>query len=273
MNTSGALAMSSQYEAGSPATQQKTVSLIIPVYNEAGHLEQFLQGVDALQLPCEKELVFVNDCSTDRSREILENFEFKSKVKIFHLSVNQGKGAAIRRGISEATGDFIGVQDADFEYDIDEIPQLIAPLLTGKADVVYGSRFKKNAAQVHRTFHYLINRCLTMLSNLLSGVYLSDMETCYKFFNADIIKNVALESNRFGFEPEVTAKIARLKLKLVELPISYHPRNYLEGKKITWKDGVAAIRHIVYFNCIKPKSEFFRSQIPEKYIPRGGNWL
>ena len=253
--------------------QEKTVSLIIPVYNEANHLEQFLQWVDAVSLPCQKELILVDDCSRDRSLEILKSFAFKSPHKIIVCPQNQGKGAAIRTGIEQATGDFIGVQDADFEYDVDEIPSLLMPLLLGKADVVYGSRFKKNAPQVHRTFHYLVNRFLTMLSNLLSGVYLSDMETCYKLFRAEIIKNVSLESNRFGFEPEITAKVARLKVRLQELPISYFPRNYLEGKKITWKDGIAALRHIIYFNVIAPKTRFFKQELPDKYVPKGGNWL
>jgi len=249
------------------------VSLIIPVYNEAGHLEHFLKEVDKLVLPIEKELVIVDDCSKDESRKIIESFSFSSKV-IFHAQeVNQGKGAAIRQGFKLATGDIVGVQDADFEYDMEDISALLQPIINGKADVVYGSRFKKTAVQVHRTYHYLVNRFLTLMSNLLSGLYVTDMETCYKFFRAEIIKNINLESNRFGFEPEVTAKVARLKIRVTELPIHYYPRNYLEGKKITWKDGVAALRHIVYYNCVQPKNQFFSNNLPEKYIPKGGNWL
>jgi len=252
---------------------QQTVSLIIPVFNEAPHLERFLNGIDKLALPLGKELVIVNDCSTDDSAEILANFQFQSPVILINQSRNQGKGAAIRTGIQQATGDFIGIQDADFEYDVDDIPKLLAPLVEGKADVVYGSRFKKTDHQVHRTLHYLGNRTLTMLSNIMSGLYLSDMETCYKFFRADVIKNITLESNRFGFEPEVTAKIARLQLRIMELPISYFPRKYLEGKKITWKDGVAALRHMFYFNLIRKPKDCFHETLPAHYRVKGEKWL
>ena len=249
------------------------ISLIVPIYNEAGHLEQFLKQLDQLELAAEKELVFVDDCSTDTSWEILNKFPFKTSVIIQKQPVNMGKGAALRRGFELATGDVIGVQDADFEYSLEDIPSIIEPLLKGKADVVFGSRFKKNAPQVHRTFHYLVNRILTMLSNIFSGLYLTDMETCYKFFKAEILKNIKLESNRFGFEPEITAKIARLKVRIMEVPISYFPRTYMEGKKITWKDGVAALRHILYFNFVQKPQTFFKPDMPTKYIPSGTQWL
>jgi glycosyltransferase involved in cell wall biosynthesis len=236
-------------------------------------IKEFLQVIDALKLPLPKELIFINDCSKDGSREILDTYAFESEHQILHHEVNQGKGAALRKGIEVATGDIIGVQDADFEYDPEDLPGIMNHLISGKADVVYGSRFRKDGHQVHRTYHYLVNRVLTLLSNLSSGLYVSDMETCYKFFKADIIQNINLESNRFGFEPEITAKIARLKLRVRETPISYYPRNYLEGKKITWKDGIAAFRHIVYFNYFQPKNTFYKPTLPEKYIPKGGNWL
>ncbi|MCZ8343821.1 MAG: glycosyltransferase family 2 protein [Leptospira sp.] len=255
------------------ASKTQTTSLIIPIYNESGHLHEFLEKVDALVLPTAKELVFIDDASKDNSLSILKTFRFKSNHQILVQEKNQGKGAALHRGISEATGDFIVIQDADFEYDMDELPMLVEPLMKGKADVVFGSRFKKDGRQVHRTFHYLVNRILTILSNFLSGLYLTDMETCYKLFRAEIIKNINLESKRFGFEPEITAKIARLKVRVQEYPISYYPRNYLEGKKITWKDGIAAIRHIFYFNMFAKKQNFFSREIPERYIPKGGNWL
>jgi len=248
------------------------ISLVIPVYNEEEHLERFLTLIDELELETGKELVIVNDCSKDRSKEILENFKFKSPTKITHLTANQGKGAALKRAIEQASGEIIGVQDADFEYDPSDIPSLLAPLLANKADVVLGSRFKKTN-QVHRTVHYIGNRILTLFSNICSGLYLTDMETCYKFFRADVIKNVILESDRFGFEPEITAKIAKLKLRVMEFPISYFPRNYLEGKKITWKDGVAAFRHIVYFNFARNIGNSYRKEIPERYIPKGNHWL
>lgn len=251
----------------------ETISLIIPVYNEREHLEGFLTVIDELMLPLTKELVIINDCSTDGSADILRNFNFKSRVKIIDQPINQGKGAAIRMGVKEATGDFIGIQDADMETDISDIPRLLLPLVEGRADVVYGSRFKKSHEQVHRTFHYLVNRMLTMISNLFSGLYLTDMETCYKFFRADVIKNIKLESNRFGFEPEITAKIARLEIRIMELPISYYPRKYLEGKKLNWKDGVAAIKHIIYFNTMRKQSDCFHETLPGRYITNGRNWL
>ncbi|PKA04752.1 glycosyltransferase family 2 protein [Leptospira ellisii] len=248
-------------------------SLVIPIYNESGHLEEFLERIDALVLPTAKELIFIDDCSKDDSRSILQSFRFRSERQILLQEKNQGKGAALQRGIEAATGNFLIVQDADFEYDMEEIPMLLQPLISGKADVVFGSRFKKDGRQVHRTFHYLINRFLTVVSNFLSGLYLTDMETCYKAFRTEIIQNVNLESKRFGFEPEVTAKIARLKIRVQEFPISYYPRNYLEGKKITWKDGVAALRHIVYYNLIQSKKGFFKKDLSPKYVPKGGHWL
>jgi glycosyltransferase involved in cell wall biosynthesis len=250
------------------------VSLVIPVYNEAGHLADFLRQVDELALEgVEKELVIIDDCSKDESRDILKSYQFSSAVQLHFQEVNQGKGAAIRRGVEAATGDIIGIQDADFEYSMDDIPAIIAPLVAGKADAVFGSRFKATVVQVHRTFHYLVNRILTTLSNLCSGLYLTDMETCYKFFRADVIKNIKLESNRFGFEPEVTAKIASLKLKIIEVPIWYFPRNYLEGKKITWRDGIAALGHIVTFNFLRKPQDYLLPSLPKKYIPQGRQWL
>ena len=249
------------------------LSLIIPIYNEEQHLAEFLQKVDALELEVPKELVIIDDCSTDNSQKIVETFDFKSEYQYHKQPVNQGKGAALRLGIQKATGSFIGIQDADFEYDMADVPQILSLLAHNKADVVYGSRFKKNSYQVHRTFHYLVNRFLTVLSNFMSGLYLSDMETCYKFFKADIIKNIELTSNRFGFEPEVTAKIARLKIRVAEVPISYFPRNYFEGKKITWKDGVAAIRHIFVYNLSSRKQSFLKSHLPKQYIANSSQWL
>jgi glycosyltransferase involved in cell wall biosynthesis len=250
-----------------------TVSLIIPVYNEASHLEEFLQVVDRLSFSISKELVIIDDCSADNSAAIIEKFPFQSKVVFVKQHSNLGKGFALRTGIEKASGDFIVIQDADFEYDAADIPKLLQPLIDGKADAVYGSRFRKDSNQVHRTFHYLVNRILTILSNILSGLYFSDMETCYKLFRSDIIKNIVLESNRFGFEPEVTAKIARLKIRALEMPISYFPRAYIEGKKITWKDGVAAVWHIFYYNVMKSGKGCYRNSLPSRYIPAGRQWF
>ena len=250
-----------------------TISLIIPIYNEARHLEAFLKQLDTLALSLPKELIFVDDCSSDDSLKILNSYNFASNFKIFHQECNQGKGAALQRGILEATGDFIGIQDADFEYRMSDINSLLQPLINDEADVVYGSRFHKNNHQVHRTFHYLINRFLTLCSNLMSGLYLSDMETCYKFFKAEILINIKLESKAFGFEPEITAKLGKLKVRVMELPISYYPRNYLEGKKISWKDGFAALKHIAYFNLFVSKNDCLRAGLPKSYIPLDKNLL
>ncbi len=249
----------------------RTLSLIIPVYNEVRHLEQLFTLIDRLELSVAKELVIVDDHSTDGSAETIKKFSFRSRTVFINQPRNQGKGAAIRAGIEQATGEFIGIQDADLETNVDDIPGLLAPLLDDKAEVVYGSRFKKSSNQVHRTFHYLVNRILTTCSNIVSGLYLTDMETCYKFFRADVLKNIELQSNRFGFEPEVTAKIARLRLRVMELPVSYFPRKYLEGKKMSWKDGFAAVTHIFYFNLWKRKADCFKATLPERYRPDKGH--
>jgi glycosyltransferase involved in cell wall biosynthesis len=188
--------------------------------------------------------------------------------RLIQQPYNQGKGAAVIRGIQEATGDFIIIQDADFEYDPTDIPDLIDPLIKGQADVVYGSRFKKSANQVHRTYHYFVNRFLTVISNLFSGIYLTDMETCYKVFKADLLKSMRLTSNRFGIEVELTAYLAKTTARIFEVPIKYYPRTRLQGKKINWKDGVAALWHLVRFNFMVKLDEAF-DRLPETYHPNG----
>ena len=188
-------------------------------------------------------------------------------MKIIKQNPNQGKGAACIRGIREATGDLVMIQDADFEYDPSDVPGLLGPLLDGKADVVYGSRFKKSAMQVHRTYHYFVNRFLTMLSNMFSGIYLTDMETCYKIFRRDLIQSMQLKSQRFGIEVELTAYLGKIRTRVYELPISYYPRSYLQGKKITWKDGFAALGHILRYNWFTSYEKAF-SGLPERYLPR-----
>lgn len=261
---------------------QPKVSLLIPVYNEAGHMEEWLNSLIKVDMPTPTEWVMVDDCSKDNSLEIAQNWKSQKardlelrgvSFVIYKQEKNAGKGAAVQKAIELATGQTLIVQDADFEYDPNEVPTLLQPIFEGKADVVYGSRFKKNAPQVHRTFHYFVNRFLTLMSNLCSGIYLTDMETCYKAFRAEILKNMNLQSKRFGFEPEVTAHLGKLKVKILEFPISYFPRTYLEGKKISWKDGVAAIRHILYFNFIQNDKERFKPAMPKKYIPSGRQWL
>tara|TARA_Y100000294_G_scaffold177152_1_gene201656 strand:+ start:239 stop:958 length:720 start_codon:yes stop_codon:yes gene_type:complete len=235
------------------------VSLIIPIYNEKRHLARFLKTIDGLKLSCEKELVFVDDKSNDGSTDILKTYDFKSRVLLLFQEKNRGKSAALAVGIKQATGDVIGIQDADFEYDPEEIEKLINPILSGEADVVYGSRFKKNNYQAHRSVYYIANRFLTLLSNMASGLNLTDMETCYKFFSRDIIQNINITSRRFGFEPEVTAKISLLKIRIQEYPIRYFPRSYIEGKKITWKDGVATLWYILFYNFLANKKTFFEN--------------
>ncbi|MSQ63456.1 MAG: glycosyltransferase family 2 protein [Betaproteobacteria bacterium] len=245
------------------------ISLIIPVFNEATHLRRFLEEIDRIRLPLSCELVIVNDGSGDESSEIVRRFPFVSQIQFVELHSNGGKGAAVTAGIQRVTGSIIGIQDADFEYRFDDIARLVEPIIEDRADVVYGSRFRNGGFHAPRTLHYLANRALTLMSNFASGVFLSDMETCYKFFRAEVIQNINLESRRFGIEPEITAKIARLKLRISELPISYFPRRYAEGKKITWRDGVAAIWHILYFNFLDDRKRWFRKELPLEFTSPG----
>lgn len=241
-------------------------SIIIPVYNEEKNISKILDKLFRVKFSCKIELVLVDDYSKDRSVEIIETYVKKRRnVKLFKQPKNCGKGAALHRGIAEARGDIIGIQDADSEYSPTDLARLIKPIIDNEADVVYGSRFIKSTNQIHRTFHYLGNKYLTLISNLLSGLYLSDMETCYKVFRADVLKALKLETKRFGFEPEVTAKIAKLRLRVHEYPISYFPRNYSQGKKIGWKDAVAAIWFMIKFNMQKLPKETLE-KLPKRYL-------
>lgn len=256
------------------------LSLLIPIYNEQDGIPLLLDSLIAVKWTTPVELVFVNDCSTDGSLFAVNSWIGANEQNLHTTQItctvlnhekNRGKGAATHTAIQAATGTVLMVQDADSEYDPSEIPGLIAPILEGKADVVYGSRFMRRSGQAHRTYHYLVNRFLTVLSNLLSGLYLSDMETCYKAFRKDILKNIQLQSPRFGFEPEVTAHLARLKVRVWELPISYFPRSYIEGKKITWKDGIAAIWHILYFNWFFSDQLRFHPSLPQQFLFKGSS--
>ncbi len=221
------------------------LSIVIPVYNEVGTIEEILNRIRSA--PGDKEIIVVDDASTDGTTEWLKQMAVVDDVKIFFHPKNRGKGAALRTGFEHVTGDIVIIQDADLEYEPSEYGRLIGPILDGRADVTYGSRFLGGPHRVLFFWHYVGNRFLTLLSNMLTNLNLTDMETCYKAFRASLLKDLVLKSNRFGFEPEITAKFARLKCRIYELPISYSGRGYEEGKKITWKDGFAALFHIVRF--------------------------
>lgn len=228
----------------------KKLSILIPVYNELNTLVPVLEMVSqADSSGLEKELIVVDDGSTDGTRDIMHNLDAsKYNAKIYYHEHNQGKGAALRTAQGYATGDVILIQDADLEYSPKEYPELLRPILDGKADVVYGSRL--SGGKVTRAFHfyhYLGNKFLTLLTNVLYNCTITDMETCYKVFKADVFKKVQIKSNRFDFEPEITAKILKQKVRIYELPISYFGRDYSEGKKITWLDGFGAIWALVRF--------------------------
>ena len=220
------------------------LSVVIPIYNEKGTVREIVSRVDAVSLPgIQKEIVLVDDFSTDGTRSILkEEMEGRGGIRVLYHDRNRGKGAALRTGISQTTGDIVLIQDADLEYDPGEYPKLLAPILAGKADVVYGSRFSGGEAKrVLFYWHSLGNKFLTHLSNMFTNINLTDMETCYKVFRGEVIRKVRIEEDRFGFEPEVTAKVARMGCRIYEVGISYSGRTYAEGKKINWKDGVRAL--------------------------------
>ena len=219
------------------------LSVIVPVYNESATIEKTLRRVDAA--PFDKEIVVVDDGSTDGTRDILLNLDRDpgsiTHLRVFFQQPNQGKGSAVCKGIGEANGEIILIQDADLEYDPADYPQLLQPILNGRADVVYGSRFLGGPHRALYFWHYAGNRFLTLLSNMLTNLNLSDMETCYKAFRREIFEEITIKSNRFDFEPEITAKVAKKGYRVYETPISYSGRSYEDGKKITWRDGLKAI--------------------------------
>ena len=246
------------------ALDNPKLSVVIPVFNEKETILEILGRV--LTTGIASEVIIVDDDSNDGTREMLEKMaELRAKgettvatrdgadslslreLRFFFQKPNQGKGAALRRGFAEATGDIVLVQDADLEYDPREYPKLLEPIADGRADVVYGSRFLGGPQRVHFFWHYVGNRILTLLSDVFTNLNLTDMETCYKVFRREVLEGIALKSNRFGFEPEITAKVAKGKWRVYEVPISYAGRTYEEGKKITWKDGVQALWCIIRF--------------------------
>ena len=233
------------------------LSVIIPVYNEADTIEKILQRVKQVRFP--KEIVLIDDASTDGSRELLQRLEGEvnsredpiNGLKVLFHTINQGKGAAIRTALGAITGDAVLIQDADLEYDPADYMALLNPILSGQADVVYGTRFYGGGP--HRVlyfWHYLGNQILTFLSNMLTNLNLSDMEVGYKVFKTEVLKGIEIKSNRFGFEPEVTVKVAKQKIRIYEVPISYHGRTYSEGKKITWKDGIVAFYSLLRYRLM-----------------------
>ena len=230
------------------------LSVLVPVYNEERTLDEIVRRVSAINIP--KEIILVDDGSKDRSREVLTRLHEENRrggdplneIKIIFQPENQGKGAALKSAIAHATGDVLLIQDADLEYDPKDYPNLLQPIQDGVADVVYGTRFAGGGA--HRVlffWHSMGNRILTLLSNMLTNLNLSDMEVGYKVFRAEALKGIELQSKRFGFEPEITVKLAKKGCRFYEVPISYHGRTYLEGKKITWKDGLAALYYMIRF--------------------------
>lgn len=221
------------------------LSIIIPVYNEAKTILTLISRVEAIDY--EKEIILIDDCSTDGTQDLLQKYSEREGFKVLFHQKNRGKGAALRTGFAESTGDIIIIQDADLEYDPKEYGVLLGPILDGRADVVYGSRFLGGPHRVMFFWHYLGNLFLTTLSNMFTNLNLTDMETCYKVFTREVLDSLKLTCDRFGFEPEFTSKVARNQFRIYEVPISYSGRDYSEGKKINWKDGVAAIWFIFKF--------------------------
>jgi len=224
------------------------LSVVVPVFNEKNTILEIVRRVRQVDLS--KEIIIVDDFSTDGTRATLQELPPSDDLKIILQPKNMGKGAALRRGFEEVSGNIVVIQDADLEYDPADYPALIQPILDDKADVVYGSRFLGGPHRVLFFWHSVGNRMLTTLSNMLNDLNLTDMETCYKVFRTDVLRKIKLRENRFGFEPEFTAKIARARCRIYEVPISYHGREYAQGKKIGWKDGIAAIYFIIKYRFV-----------------------
>ena len=226
-----------------------TLSVLIPVYNESRTVAEIIRRVSKAPVGLRKELVVVDDASTDDTRRVLEDLRpsLPDEMKLIVHERNQGKGAAIRTGLAHVTGDIVLIQDADLEYDPRDYPLLLEPILENQADVVFGNRFHGGPHRVLYFWHFAANRALTLLTNVLTGLNVNDMEVGYKVFRREVLERITLRSARFGFEPEVTVKVAKLRCRVYEVPIRYYGRTYEEGKKITWRDGVAALGHIIRY--------------------------
>lgn len=248
------------------------LSLIIPIYNEANTLPQIWREIHAVAWPCPVEYILVDDGSTDGSRDLLPTLA-RPGDQVILQERNQGKTAAVIRGIAAAQGDLIAVQDADLEYDPNDFPRLLKPLLDDKADAVYGSRFKQSGDQIQRTYHRLGIKLLTWFSNLCTGIYLTDLEGCYKIWRADLLKHVVVKSSGFDFDPEVTAKIAKLQVRMQEMHITYNPRAYFEGKKIRYSDGIKAGWTLIKYSFLTSFADCFLPTLPSKYLRRGQSLL
>lgn len=251
------------------------LSILIPIFNEERTISKVIEKLAEVEWPFAVEIVIIDDGSSDRTFSILQEVSSKidrSNDKISFLierfKVNSGKGSVIQKCIELCSGEVCLFQDADFEYEPRDILELIKPIQNNSADIVYGNRFVKSNQKSWNLLHYFANRFLTLMSNVLSGLRLADMETCYKLCRTDILKNIYIRSPRFGIEPELAAHFAKLDVRISQLPIRYFPRNYSEGKKITWKDGVAAIWHIIFFNYILSDKLRFKLTMPEKFIPK-----
>lgn len=237
-----------KYSSPLPPKTFRKVSIVIPVYNESATIDTLLRMVlEADTLNLEKEIIVVDDCSTDNTREILQQWVGRPGIHIIFKERNEGKGAALKSGFTYLTGDIVIIQDADLEYDPKDYPKMLQPILANLADVVYGSRFSGYPRRVLYFWHTAANRFLTLVSNIFTNLNLTDMETCYKFFRREILQDMQFSARRFGFEPEFTVKIAKRGYRVYEIPIAYYGRSYKEGKKITWKDAIAALFWIVYY--------------------------